>query len=276
MFFKPSIKLGVGINFRNDIAHDILINQKEIDFIEINAERFFIERIDESLEKIVNTFPVTLHGLTLSVGANYSDISRDYLSRIVKACHQVDCIWFSEHIGMTHTEGIEIRSLMPVEFTEETVHRISKKVKLIYEHCNKPFLLENISYYYPHPINKMSEIDFICSVIKNADCGLLLDLNNLYVNAINHAYDPYAFINKLPLDRIVEVHLAGCHYLHNMWVDTHAVEIKKEVISLFEYLCRHASINGVLIERDAKLECFSDLLDEVKMVRNIFKKNSNL
>ncbi|HVE44793.1 MAG TPA: DUF692 domain-containing protein [Gammaproteobacteria bacterium] len=271
MFYKPSQCHGVGINYRSAIANDILQYAKEIDFIEMNTERLFFHSLNENLKNIIDIFPVTLHGLTLSLGEENQVINKDYLSGLLKATQRVDCLWFSEHIGMTRTHNMELRSLMPVEFTEKSVDRIVKKVKLISGLVAKPFLLENISYYYPMPMSTMSEVNFIKAVVEKADCGLLLDLNNLYINAINHHYDPYAFIDALPLERIVEVHLAGCHYLYRMWVDTHATEVRLEVLALFEYLCKLTRVNGVVIERDAKLERFSDLLSEIKIVREILK-----
>lgn len=272
MFIKPDSCLGVGVNYRSETSNDIIRYLEKIDFVEINTERFFLNTSNINLDHIIVSVPVVLHGLTLSIGTENKKISLDYLSNLSDTLQKIDCKWFSEHIAITSIEEIEIRSLMPVEFTEESIERIVNNAKCIIAVSKKPFLLENITYYYNMPTSNMSESNFIKEIIERADCGLLLDLNNLYVNSINHNYDPYQFLNQLPLDRVIEVHLAGCDYMHNILVDTHASSVRQEVISLFEYLCRKTLVSGVVIERDAKLDNFSDLLSEVEIIRKILKK----
>ena len=272
MFIKPNTSFGVGINYRSEIATDLVRHLDHFDFIEINTERLFVDRNNQAINHILKEKPIVLHGLTLSIGTLHQDISPTYLSNLKKVLKNINCLWFSEHVAMTNVNGLEIRSLMPVEFTRESVEQIVNKVKIISSISNKPFLLENITYYYTMPNNNMSELSFINQIASRADCGILLDLNNLYVNAFNHMYDPYEFIDRLPLDRIVEVHLAGCDYIHGMLIDSHASSVRKDVLTLFEHLCKKTTINGVVIERDAKLEHFSDLLTEVQEVRDIMRK----
>jgi uncharacterized protein (UPF0276 family) len=272
MLIKPDKCLGVGINYRSEIIVDIQKNINSIDFIEINTERFFIDHYHYPLYQIIHSLPVVLHGLTLSVGSDQS-ISQVYLDNLLHTLNYVNCKWFSEHISATNVNGVEIRSLMPIEFTESRVKIIVQKIKKIMALTNITFLLENITYYYSMPNNSLNEAQFITEILDKSNCGLLLDINNLYVNSINHQYDPYEFIDKLPLERLVEVHLAGCDYIHDMLVDTHASRTKKEVLSLFKYVCQKAYIFGVVIERDDKLENFSELLEEVYLVRNILISN---
>jgi uncharacterized protein (UPF0276 family) len=273
MFNKPNACLGVGINYRNEISDNLIRHLDHFDFIEIGTERFFIDKQNPHLATIMKSKPVVLHGLTLSLGTQNQAISELYLKNLTETLSTVNCAWFSEHIAVTSINGVELRSLMPVEFTASAVERIAHNVKKIKAVANKPFLLENITYYYAMPMSEMSEANFISQIASKADCGLLLDLNNLYVNAFNHQYDPYEFIHSLPLDRIVEIHLAGCDYMQDMLIDTHASAIRKDVLNLFDYLCRKTPINGVVIERDARLNHFSDLINEVQVVRDILRKN---
>lgn len=272
MFCKPDHCIGVGINYRSEISDDVIRHLDKIDFIEINTERFFGAQNYIQLNQITNALPVVLHGLTLSIGTSDQAIPSNYLQNLSQTLGKIDCKWFSEHIAVTNVNGVEIRSLMPVEFTQKSVETIVAKSKQIMKISNKPFLLENITYYYSMPTSNMNELSFINEVVEKANCGILLDLNNLYVNSINHKYDPYQFLDLLPLERVVEVHLAGCDYIHDMLVDTHASTVRNEVLSLFEYLCKKTLINGVVIERDAKLDNFDALMEEVQMVRNILKK----
>jgi uncharacterized protein (UPF0276 family) len=273
MFKKPDYCLGVGVNFRNEIADDLMRHLHHFDFIEIGTERFFLDQFNPQIAQLIKEKPIVLHGLTLSIGTMNKEVSTLYMKNLSSVLQSVNCEWFSEHIAATNVNGLEIRSLMPVDFTEEAVQQIAKNAKKVMSLSSKPFLLENITYYYNLPSSIMTEAQFIKKILNTADCGMLLDLNNLYINAINHRYDPYAFINELPLEHIVEVHLAGCDYMHNMLVDTHASSIRKDVLNLFEYLCSRTAINGVVIERDARLNHFSDLLNEVQIVKDILKTN---
>ncbi|HEX4045409.1 MAG TPA: DUF692 domain-containing protein [Gammaproteobacteria bacterium] len=276
MFHKPEKCFGVGINYRSECANEIIEHLSEVDFIEVNTERFFVDENNHQLDQITREIPVVLHGLTLSIGTENQLINENYLQQLERTLTNIDCLWFSEHIAMTQVNDLEIRALMPVAFTEESINNIVKKAKEITKISQKPFILENITYYFPMPHTHMEEARFISEIVNQADCGLLLDLNNLYVNAVNHSYDPYQFIDRLPLDRVVEVHLAGCDYLHGMLVDTHASTVKPEVLALLEYICRKTLINGVIIERDDSLDNYADLLQEVKMVRGLLKKYYSL
>ncbi len=276
MFNKPDSCIGVGINFRSEISENIISNINKFDFIEINTERFFVGENNARLNQLVDLIPIVLHGLTLSIGTEKQNIPASYLDNLSRTLEKINCPWFSEHIAITNVNGIEIRALMPVEFTPESVQTIVNNAKKVMSLTNKPFLLENITYYYSMPTSNMSEVSFLKEIVEKADCGILLDLNNLYVNSINHKYDPYEFLNQLPLERVVEIHLAGCNYIHGMLVDTHATSIRKEVLSLFNYVCQKTLINGVAIERDDKLNNFSDLINEVQVVRDILKSNKQI
>lgn len=273
MFTKENYCYGVGLNYRNEIKNDLITNIKDLDFIEVNTERFFSKDYSPYLELIINQIPVSLHGLTLSLGTDEA-ISPEYIDNLSGTLKKINCLWFSEHIAVTQVQGIEIRSLMPISFTYENMEKMCSKIKTISALSNKNFLLENIAYYYTMPPNEMNEVRYIKELVEKADCGILLDLNNLYVNSINHQYDPYDFLNQLPLERVVEIHLAGCNYINNMLIDTHASSVKKEVLELLDFVCKRTLINGVIIERDAKLDNFNELLDEVKIVRNILQVNN--
>lgn len=269
MFCKPNNHIGVGINYRSEIADKLIANLDKFDFIEINTERFFVKQSNDKLSYIVDKVPVVLHGLTLSLGTINQDIPASYFNNLVDTLKKIDCKWFSEHIAVTNAYGVELRSLMPVEFSQRSVLNIVKKAKELMTISQKTFLLENIAYYYNVPNSYMSELTFIKDVVENADCGILLDLNNLYVNSINHKYDPFDFINKLPLERVVEVHLAGCNHINDMLVDTHASATRQEVLTLFRHVLKKTHINGVVIERDDRLDNFNELIEEVKLVRDI-------
>ena len=270
MFIKPKQYVGVGINYRTAVAKDILVNIHHLDCVEMNTERLFIDFNHPLITEIRQRVPVVLHGLTLSIGTD-QEISESYLTALCSTLQKSPCAWFSEHLAVTHINQLAIRGLMPVAFNTASLSRIVKKAKHIQATTNHLFLLENIAYYYVMPESDLLEHDFLTTILNEADCGLLLDLTNLFVNAMNHRYNPYEFIDALPLDRIVAVHLAGCDWIDNMWVDTHASPVRREVLDLLAYLVRKTPVNGVIIERDARLELFSKLIDEVYIVRNLLQ-----
>lgn len=269
MMINLNKPIGVGINYRDEFSGQLLGNIEIFDFIEMNTESFHKNSI--IIDKLLNYTDILLHGLTLSIGTYGEEIPKLYLDNLSKAIIKTNCCWFSEHIAITKINGLELRALMPVELIDYNIYEIASKIKEIKSLTTKPFLLENIAYYYPMPNNTIPEYEFISKIVNVADCGLLLDINNLYVNSINHKYDPYKFIDCLPLDRVIEVHVAGCDYINGLMVDTHASRVKDEVISLFKYLFKKTPLKSVIIERDDRPKDFQEIIDEVNIFRKIIK-----
>jgi len=268
---KQRTYLGVGINYKSAINKDIFTHIEALDFLEIYTKKFFIKSNDFTLDNILKKIPIVLHGLDLSIGT-YDEISLHYLQQLTEVINTIQFEWFSDHIAFTHDEVIEVGHLMPVAFNHRSKDNIVKKAKQIQQLSKKLFLLENITYYYPMPEQTMHEAEFMSAIINEADCGLLLDINNLYINAMNHQYDPYEFIHQLPLNRVCEIHLAGGAYKEGMLVDTHSHDIKKEVWELYDYACRYCPVSGVIIERDANIN-FKNLMQEVAIAREIMQKH---
>lgn len=275
MFRKNDSFYGVGVNYRSEISNDILENIDKIDLIEVFTEKFFIKDDGKILNEITSRVPTILHGLDMSIGS--SDIlDQEYLSNLKIALNSTNFEWFSDHISLTKQDNIELGHLMPVQFSEESVDNIVEKAKYIANLTKKPFLLENITYYYSIPGSELKEDDFIKTILEKSDCGMLLDVNNLYINSVNHGYDPKLFLQNIPLDRVVEIHMAGGSYKYNMLIDTHANAIAKEVWDLFDYVVSITPVNGVIIERDSNLPNYTDLLSEVEIARNILRKNKKI
>lgn len=270
MFFSDC-NVGVGINYTNGISHEIEKNLAIFDFVEAYSERFFINEPNSPLNRIIKEKPLVLHGLDLSIGSP-NEVSDDYIRKIKKIISNTNSLWFSDHISLTNIDNIDVGHLMPISFNEENIYLIASKVKILLQQISVPFLLENITYYYEMPNSNMSESQFISQILEISDCGLLLDLNNLHLNALNHGYDPYQFLREIPLERVIEIHLAGSAYKENMYVDTHAAPVGKDVWELYEYVAKIAPIRGVIIERDNNYEPFSQIIDEVNFAKKIFKK----
>lgn len=271
MLYSSGADLGVGISYMNAIGERIEQNLDLFDFIEAYSERFFIREQNSRLKRLVSKKPLVLHGLDLSIGTP-EELDESYCAKLETVVNETNCHWYSDHISLTKIDNIEVGHLMPISFNEKNIDLIVSKVKSLTQRIVCPFLLENITYYYTVPNSSMSEAEFLSKILLQADCGMLLDLNNLYLNALNHNYDPYEFLSKLPLERVVEIHLAGGSFKENMHVDTHANAISKEVWNLFDYVARSVPFRGVVIERDANFEPFSDIIEEVQFARSIMRK----
>lgn len=271
MLYSSGANLGVGISYMNAIGEQIENNLHEFDFIEAYSERFFIKDDNSRLRRIIKNKPLVLHGLDLSIGSPEA-IDEGYCDKLETIIKETNCHWFSDHISLTRVDNIEVGHLMPISFNEENIDLIVSKVNALQRRIKKPFLLENITYYYKIPNSDIGEAEFVTQILEKADCGMLLDLNNLYLNSLNHNYDPYEYLKKLPLDRVVEIHLAGGSYKENMHVDTHANSISKEVWELFDYVAKTVPFRGVVIERDANFEPFSSIIDEVQFAKDILRK----
>ncbi|MFT3769080.1 MAG: DUF692 domain-containing protein [Minicystis sp.] len=216
--------------------------------------------------------PVVPHGLELSVGTD-GPLDMEYCKEAVRLAKAVRAPWYSDHLCFTQASRVELGQLTPLAFTEAAARRCAEKARQFQDMLGMPLLLENITYYFAIPGASMTEAEFLTRVVSAADCGILLDLTNLYMNARNLHYDPYAFIDSIPLERVVQVHLAGGVYEEDTWLDTHSQPIDNhpEVWDLLAYLCQRAPVRAVLIERDADLpDDFGEMLQEIAHAEALF------
>ncbi|MFK7824297.1 MAG: DUF692 domain-containing protein [Oligoflexales bacterium] len=264
-------KLGIGLSYIPDLRAELLAHLDEIDFFEFYSESFFYPNFDPIQKKIIAEKPMVMHGLDMSLG-EIVPANQKHQSQLAKAVKNYQPKWFSDHLCMTKSSGEEVGHLMPIEFNDEVLENICKKITEVSELCDLPFLIENITYYYQLPFATYGECEFISKVVENSDCGILLDVNNLYINSVNHRYDPYSFIDHLPHERIIEVHIAGGSRKLGMMVDTHANKIQAEVWALLEYVMRRTSVKGVVLERDANIPPIKDILAELAYAREIAKR----
>jgi uncharacterized protein (UPF0276 family) len=260
-------RLGVGLGYRPELRSQIWAHREDVDFIEVISEGCFRPAEAEALAEVARSLPVVCHGLHLSVGTA-EPLDDGYVGELRQMRAKVQPIWLSDHLAMTRIGNFDFGHLAPLEFTTETVRLVSDKVKNLSAKVS-PFLLENITYYFALPDAEMTEAQFITAILESADCGLLLDLNNLYVNSRNHGYDPYMFMDQIPLDRVVEVHLAGGLKRGDLWVDTHGEAVPEEVWEYLAYLCARTDVPALLLERDQNFGTFEELVAELRRARSI-------
>jgi uncharacterized protein (UPF0276 family) len=222
-------------------------------------------RFGTALAELAERHPLACHGLSLSLGgtAPLDDTHLQRLRRFLDA-HRVPV--FSEHLSWCSDDG-QLYDLLPLPFTEEAVHHVAGRIRRVQDALGRRLAVENVSYY-AAPQQAMAEIDFLTAVLDEADCDLLLDVNNVYVNAINHRYDPLAFLDRLPGERISYIHVAG-HYdeADDLKVDTHGAPVKGDVWALLDAVYARFGVRPTLLERDFHFPPFAELLDEVATIR---------
>jgi uncharacterized protein len=268
--------LGVGIGWRHEIREEILANREHIDFVEIISEHYINVAPEKlaSMSTLAATVPVIPHGIDLSIGTD-TPVEEPYLEGLARLVDLVDAPWYSDHLCFTRVPGYSIGQLTPLPFTDEVVETVVRKTKLVTQRIPRPFALENITYYFTIPNGQMTEAEFITRVVEEADIGLLLDVTNVFMNASNHGYDPYKFLRSIPLERVVQLHLAGGIQQDGKWIDTHNQPIPEEVFELTDFIVANAPVKGVLLERDDNFPVsFQELTDELARMRAIFRKQN--
>ena len=222
-------------------------------------------RYGAALAELAERHPLVCHGLSLSLGG-VAPMDDTHLARLRRFLDTHRVPVFSEHLSWCGDDG-QLYDLLPLPFTEEAVHHVAGRIRHVQDALGRRLAVENVSYYAaPHPA--MAEIDFLNAVLAEADCDLLLDVNNVYVNAINHRYDAIEFLDKLPGERISYIHIAG-HYdeAEDLKVDTHGAAVKPDVWALLDATYARFGVGPTLLERDFHFPPFAELLGEVAMIR---------
>ncbi len=262
--------LGVGLGLRRELADETFANRQKIDWLEIVPENYMNlggairERLDAAREK----FPLVTHGVSLSIGST-DELSREYVGGMKRFLDLINAPWWSDHLCFSSVEGSYMHDLLPLPHSKEAVDHIAKRIKEAQNIVGRPFLLENISYYMNVPETVMTEWQFLSEVVEKADCGLLLDVNNVYVNSVNHNFDPYVYLDNIPLERVVQIHVAGHTLQDDVIIDSHGNAVIEPVFALLEYVLKRSSVKAVMLERDQNYPEFEDLLKELARIRAI-------
>lgn len=229
-------------------------------------------RYGEALRDLASRHPLVCHGLSLSLGA-VEPFDDTYLLKLRRFLDEHRVPVFSEHLSYCSDDG-QLYDLMPIPFTEEAVHHVAGRIRQVQDALGRRIAVENVSYY-AAPYQAMAEIDFLVAVLAEADCDLLLDVNNVFVNAVNHRYDGHDFLRRLPGERIAYYHVAG-HYdeAEDLKVDTHGATVKAEVWDLLDLACQVHGPRPALLERDFNFPPFAELLGEVATLRGILQRHA--
>lgn len=260
---------GAGLGLRRNLLDPLLATKPSgIDFVEIAPENWIGVggRLGRQLREAAQCYPLALHGLSLDIGGP-RELDWDLLANIRQMMREFSCPLYSEHLSWCGDSG-HLYDLLPLPFTEEAVRYVAQRISQVQDFLGERLAIENASYY-AVPLQQMSEIEFITAVLHEADCELLLDVNNIYVNSINHRYDADAFLNALPLDRARYIHIAG-HYVEaeDLRIDTHGADVIDPVWNLLRAAYRRFGALPTLLERDFNIPPLARLLEEVDVIRH--------
>lgn len=265
--------LGVGIGFRQPFCSELFLHQQQVDFLEIVAEHYLdVPAQKEQLELLAAHFPLIPHAINLSLGSA-EGLDTDYLTLLAKLIKQLNPPWWSEHICFTKAGGVDIGHLSPLPYTREAVDVLCRNIEQVRRYIDTPLILENITYMVTIPGGEMTEAQFLGEVAERSDCGLLLDVTNLHINAVNHGYDIHTFLEQLPLERVVQLHFVGGHWHDGILIDSHSHSTPKEVWQLMDEVVARVPVKGIVLERDENLPAFTELAAELELARNIGRQH---
>lgn len=265
----------VGVGFRRDIAEEFLQNDNfNPDFIEFAPENwmgmggYWKKVLDQAADK----YPVTCHGLSLSLGSVES-LDYKFLKELKGFLRDYNVKIYSEHLSYTKSNNAHLYDLLPVPFREDAIKHIVYRIKEVQDILERKIAIENVSYYTPVGA-QMEESVFIKTIVEESNCDLLLDVNNVYVNAFNHTYNAKQFINNMPLDKVAYIHMAGHEKVaDDLIIDTHGQPIIDPVYRLFEYTISKMKSVPVLLERDFNFNHFDGVVDEFKQLKKLTNKH---
>lgn len=288
---KKSVS-GVGLGLRWDFVDELLATKPHVDFLEISPENYMGRGgyYDEALERARDHWPIVTHGLTMSLGGT-DPLRADYLAGLAEFMDRVKSPWHSDHLCFSTFGGVVLHDLLPIPFKKEEVARVADRIKRAQDAIGRPMAVENVSSYLHPGKREMPEAEFIARVCEAADCGLMLDVNNAYVNATNFGFDVDEWMRTVPLDRVVQMHIAGHDWFHEgTWeasgvvptdrrereqmliVDTHGADCCDDVLALLERTLARTGPVPVLLERDQAIPPLDQLLAEVAKIKAIWTR----
>ncbi|MFC5568524.1 DUF692 domain-containing protein [Lysobacter yangpyeongensis] len=266
MHSLPATSIGLGLR-RSLIEALRSAPAGDFDFLECAPENWIGVggRFGDALEALAARHPLVCHGLSLSLGG-FAPLDETFLGRVRRFLDRHHVALYSEHLSYCADDG-QLYDLLPIPFTDEAVHHVAARIRQAQDIVGRRIAVENVSYY-AAPHQAMREIDFINAVLAEADCDLLLDVNNIYVNAINHRYDAHEFLSQLPGERVAYIHVAG-HYdeADDLKVDTHGAPVKDAVWQLLRAAYERFGPRPTLLERDFNIPPYAELVAELDTIR---------
>ena len=262
--------LGFGLGLRPQHYREILDGEPAVDWFEIISENYMIPGGQplRMLDRIAERYPVVMHGVSLSI-ASTAPLDMDYLAGLKALAQRVEPRWISDHLCWTGVHGVNLHDLLPVPYTEEALGHVVSRIAQVQDYLGRRIAIENVSSYIEYECSEMSEWEFVAEVARRADCWLLLDVNNVFVSGENHGFSTRRFLDTIPVDRVVQFHLAGHSEGETCLIDTHDAPICEDVWALYEKAIERFGAVSTMIERDDNIPPIAELLAELDRARAI-------
>lgn len=261
---KQLPNLGLGLGLRNQHFNYILQHQPKVDWFEVISENFMDSggRPRQVLNEIAQQYPIVLHGVSLSIGST-DPLDFNYLKKLKTLAKEVNAQWVSDHLCWTGVLSINSHDLLPVPLNEESLKHVTDRIRQVQDYLERPLVLENPSTYLTFQHSTIAEWDFLRLMTEETACGLLLDVNNVYVSSFNNEFDPITYIEQLPHDRIVQMHLAGHQHCGDYIIDTHDRAVRNDVWQLFNLAWQKTGGVSTLLEWDSAIPPFEEYHTEL-------------
>ena len=262
--------LGYGLGLRKEHYETVLAERPPIDWFEIISENYMVAggKPLYYLDRIREHYPLVMHGVSLSIGGT-DPLDREYLIRLKALAERVEPAWISDHLCWTGVASKNLHDLLPLPYTEEAVQHVVARIDAVQTYLGRRILLENVSTYVSYRHAELREWEFLGEIARRADCLVLLDVNNIYVSAYNHGFDPEVYLAGVPADRVQQIHLAGHSNCGDYIIDTHDAPVIDPVWDLYENAIRRFGPVATMIERDDRIPPLAELLAELDQARAV-------
>ena len=252
--------LGFGLGLRTPHFEHVLQNQPDVDWFEVLSENYMVAggKPKYYLHAIAEQYPIVMHGVSMSIGST-DPLDMDYLRALKTLANEVNPQWISDHICWTSIHGVNSHDLLPLPYTQETIKHVVERVKQVQDFLGRRILLENVSSYLSYKDSEMNEWQFLSAVAEQADCLVLLDINNIYVSARNHDFEVMDYVNGIDPRRVQQFHLAGHTDYGSYVIDTHDHDVPESVWQLYHEALKRFGPVSTMIERDAEIPVFDAL-----------------
>jgi uncharacterized protein (UPF0276 family) len=262
--------LGYGVGLRTVHFGHILAEKPPVDWFEILSENFMDTggRPMKVLEEVAERYPIVMHGVSLSIGSA-DPLDRGYLRKLAALAARVRPAWVSDHLCWTGVAHRNVHDLLPLPYNEESLRAVVRRIKVVQEILERPLVLENPSSYVEFTGSTMTEWEFLRRMAEEADCGLLLDVNNVYVSGFNHGFDPREYVRAIPPERVVQYHLAGHTHCGTHILDTHSDHVIEAVWDLYALAVRISGGRSTLLEWDEAIPAFPVVHAEAEKARAV-------
>ena len=267
--------LGFGLGLRVEHYAEILEGAPAVDWFEAVTENYLVPggRPLQNLMRVRERFPIALHGVSLSIGST-TPLDLNYLSQVKALAKRVQPAWISDHLCWTGVNGKNLHDLLPLPYTEEALAHVVARVRAVQDILGRRILLENVSSYLAFHESRMTEWEFLAAIAQQADCLILLDVNNVYVSSVNHEFDPLAYLDGIPGERVQQIHLAGHESHGDYLIDTHDQPVPDAVWALYQEALRRYGHVPTMIERDANIPPLAELEAELRIARRLAERTT--